>query len=212
MRPPGALLVLLVLGPALAGAARSVRGRTLTSPEWPRVELTAEQGFRYEGRVPFRLDESEGERHVFVDADEAKTLRRLLIVQFEGFLPSSSEIFRYDLTSGREMAGLRFVSNTFAFPGAQEKVATPKNEADHTNNFLLAHGFKMPSVWLTARHLTVADGDRRKREMIVFYMEARSDLTMDDLYQGEEPTPTWARQKPEIEGRSRTSFTLAPLH
>src|SRR5262245_57162170 len=90
-------------------AAVHVEGQRLISDQAPKIVVTASPDFRYVGMVPFRLAESEGERYVFVDAGDDKTLRRLLIVQLEHFLPSSSEVFRYDLTSGREVAGLRFI-------------------------------------------------------------------------------------------------------
>ncbi|HEX4824216.1 MAG TPA: hypothetical protein VFV19_07865 [Candidatus Polarisedimenticolaceae bacterium] len=205
-------LFLLVLGVGITGAAREVRGRTLHSAATPSVEVLAGSAFRFVGRVPFRLAESEGERYIFVDAGDDKALRRLLVVQFESFLPSSHETFGYDLSSGREMAGLRFISNTFAFPAATAAVAQPKDEAEATNNFLLKKGFKMPAVWLATRYVTIADGDLRKSEMIVFYMEGKSDRTMADLYAGEEPTPAWRAEKPALEERSLANFTLVHPH
>lgn len=203
--------LLLAAPPRPAEETRQVRGRTLVSSLYPRLRLTVAPGFTYEGRVPFDLGEFSGERFVFVDADSTKALKRLVVVQLEQVDPGSTEIYRYDLTKGREMAGLRFVSNAFAFPAARQAVDAPGNEADHTNNLLLSHGFTMPAVWLAARHLTVADGDLRKHEMIVFYMEARSDLTMADLYRGEEPTPTWAAEKAALVERSRAAFSIEPL-
>ena len=207
-----AAVALTLVGSALAAGSREVEGRTLRSADAPALEMTAGDRFHYEGRVPFRLATSEGERYVFVDAEPDKTLKRLLIVQFESFLPSSSEKFRYDLSSGRAMAGLRFVANTFAFPATDKIVASPKDEGESTNNFLLEHGFKMPTVWLAARHVTITDGSRRKSEMIVFYMEARSDLTMADLYDGENPTSTWHGEEPFLEERSRRNFTITKPH
>ena len=203
---------------ALAFAARSfgaeeqrhARGRTLVSAAEPAIELTVASELRFEARVPFKLGSFEGERFVFVDADDKKALRRLVIVQFEHVTSGSSEIYRYDLTHGRERGGLRFITNSFAFPGARQSVASPKDEADHTNNALLAHGFTMPSVWLAARHVTIADGDRRRSEMIVFYMEGRPELTIADVYRGDEPTPMWRAEKPALEERAWASFTILP--
>ena len=199
-----AILLVLSVG---ATRERHVQGLTLISESSPKTRLIVSPGFNYEGRLAYTLDGFEGERFVFVDAKRA-TLRRLLIVQFEQVAASSSEIYRYDLRAGREMGGLRFVANTFAFPGARQVVTSPKDEADRTNNFLLTRGFKMPKVWLAARHVTIGDGDRRRCEMIVFYMEARSDLAIADLYSDDEPTPAWQRLKPGVEERSRASFII----
>jgi hypothetical protein len=39
-------------------------------------------------------------------------------------------------------------------------------------------------------------------------MEARSDLTMRDLYSDDEPTAAWKEQKLGVEERSRSSFAI----
>lgn len=200
-------MAFLVLLSTCAVQTRHINGLTLVSATSPRMDLTVAPNFKYEGRLAYTLAGFEGERFIFVDA-AATALRRLVVVQFEHIASTSSEIYRYDLRAGHDIGGLRFVSNTFAFPGAREITASPRDEADRTNNFLLARGFEIPAVWLVTRHVTIGDGDKRKCEMIVFYMEARSDLTMRDLYSDDEPTAAWKEQKLGVEERSRSSFAI----
>jgi hypothetical protein len=190
--------------------ARSVNGLELSSPQAPPIRLTVQPGFRYLGRVEFSLGSvARGERFVFADAKDS-LLRRMVIVQFEGMIPSNPDIYHYDLRAGREMGSLRFVQNTFAFPGTQQMVETPENEADHTNNFLLSQGFRIPAVWLVNRYVTIATADR-KNEMIVFYMEGSDSVSLSDLYTGDEPTLLWQRLRAEVASRSSGTFTIEDL-
>jgi hypothetical protein len=171
------------------------------------MRLRVDSGFTYQGRIAYTLDTTfAGERYIFADA-RASALQRLLIVQFERIRPPSSEVYRYNVDAGQPIGSLHFLENTFAFPGAQKTVTSPRDEAERTNNFLLSRGFRMPGVWLVTRYVTIGNADR-KSEMIVFYMEGHDDLTMQDLYAGEEATSVWRGLKPTIAQRARVAFSI----
>jgi len=198
------LTALIVVG--CGGGSRFVRQRELTSRESPAVTIDVAPEFSYVGRVAFTLENQfEGERYLFADA-QGKKLRRLVVAHFERILPTSQEIYHYDVASGQPIGPLRFVNNSFAFAGAQT-VTDPKNEADRTNNFLLERGFQMPATWLVTRFVTIGAEDR-KSELILFYMEGRDDMKVADLYDGEEPTEAWKQMKVALAERGRASFTL----
>jgi hypothetical protein len=204
----------LVLALALAGCAgsgRTVQGRQLTSPARPEMVLVAGEGFHYIGQFGYALAGGfQGERYIFADT-AGRALRRLLIVQFEQ-ISGSTEVYHYNLENGETIGGLRFLTNTFAFPGVRAPVTHPRDEAERTDNFLLARGYTMPAVWLTTRFVTLG-ADDRKSEMIVFFMEGHDNLRMSDLYAGEDPTLSWQAMKPELARRGRAAFTIGPkLH
>ena len=143
-----------------------MHGSELTSHSSPPVRLKVQTGFTYLGRIKYAIDSTfEGERYIFADS-EGKQLRRLVIVQFEHFTPASHDIYHYDVDGGQQIGSLRFVQNAFAFAGARQPVASPRDEADRSNNFLLSRGFQMPGVWLVTRFVTVGNADR-KSEMII---------------------------------------------
>jgi len=197
----------IVLLAGCSGEKRVVRGLELTSTSSPPMRLRVDSGFAYQGRIAYPLDSTfAGERYIFAHA-KASALQRLLVIQFERIRAPSSEVYRYNVDAGQPIGSLRFIENTFAFPGARDAVSSPRDEAERTNNFLLSRGFRMPAVWLVTRYVTIGDADR-KREMIVFYMEGHNDLTMRDLYSGEEPTAAWQGLKPTIAAHARAAFSI----
>jgi hypothetical protein len=202
-------LVLIALGSLLTccTTGRTVRGSVLRSSQLPAVAIRVQPSFRYVGRFSFALGNAfEGERFIFADA-EGKSLRRIMIVQFERVRPSSAEMYRYSFAHAEHIGSLSFIQNCFAFPGAQAIDAQPRDEGGMTNNFLLDRGFQIPPTWLAARFVTLGAPDR-KSEMIIFYMEANEHLHLSDLYAGDEPTAAWAGMKPELLARARAAFTV----
>jgi hypothetical protein len=191
-----------------ASTSRTVRRTELRSRGLPAVTIHVRPAFRYLGRFSFVLgNDFEGERYVFAEA-KGKVLQRLLIVQFERVRPASSEVYRYSFEKAERIGSLQFIQNSFAFPGARDIKAAPKDEGEMTSNFLLAHGFRSPDLWLAARFVTLGAADR-KSEMIVFYMERNDQLRLSDLYAGDEPTAVWSRMKPEVVARARAAFALS---
>jgi hypothetical protein len=204
----GSLLGALL--PILTGCnpdRRSVHGLELTSPADPRVRITVQPRFTYVGRFSYSLGRDfDGERFVFAPVTDS-ALPRLFVVQFERIKPPSAERYRYNVDAGEQIGPLRFVRNSFAFDNPGAPVASPHDEGELTSNFLLARGFRLPSVWLASRFVTIG-GPERTSELIIFYMEGRSDLTLKDLYVGEDPTETWQALKPALAERARAAFEL----
>jgi hypothetical protein len=197
--------VVILFGCASTG--RTVRGSGLRSRSLPAVTIHVQRSFRYLGRFSFALgSDFEGERYVFADA-EGQSLRRLLIVQFERVRTSSPEVYRYSFEKAERIGSLSFIQNTFAFRGAQNIAAQPRDEGEMTNNFLISRGFRNPDLWLAARFVTLGAADR-KSEMIVFYMEGNDQYHLSDLYAGDEPTAAWRRIKPEVVTRARAAFDV----
>ena len=171
------------------------------------MRLRVEASFHYIGRVSYSLGDSfEGERYIFADTMDW-TRPRLLIVHFERIKARSAEIYRYNLEAGERIGSLRFIQNEFAFAGVTTITPSPRDEADRTNNFLLLQGFRMPSVWLVTRFVTIGSTDR-KSELIVFYMEGHDDLSLRELYSGEEPTAAWQQLKRGVATRGRAVFSI----
>jgi hypothetical protein len=83
---PMAILFALASG-APPHPIRQLSEGILISSADPALRFRADTGFTYLGKVPIRIDDiAAGERHVFVDA-EGQHVRRLLILQFEGYGP-----------------------------------------------------------------------------------------------------------------------------
>lgn len=194
-------------------AVRFVERDVLISTDRPAIAISVDEQFSYVGRHPVRIrDVAAGERFVFVDADHNRA-ERLLIVQFEGFLPGVDGQYRYDLSESPVVANYPFRSNGFAFNMANAIENNPGDEAAGTHAFLLAQGYTAPADWMMWRSLTV-DGEARRDEMIIFYVEGADakGLTLGDLYRDDAETATWRNIQQELEIRANRSFQLAPLN
>lgn len=191
---------------------RSVVDRVLISLENPRLAIRPAAEFEFVGRHPFRIrDVAAGERFVFVDAAD-KRVERLLLVQFEAFLPGIDNYFRYDLSKSPIVASYPFRSNGFAFDLTESRRRDPRNESSLTAVFLEERGYALPDQWMMWRSLTVPDPERRS-EIIIFYVEdvASAGLTLHDLYQDDRDTEAWRSIQAELKQRASDAFLLTTL-
>ena len=220
---------LLRLGAALAGllataacgatrpvappsADRTVVDNVLISPSRPALAIRVDPAIPYLGAHPIRIrDVAAGERHVFAAVEDGRA-KRLVVLQFEGFLDGIDNTYRYDLSRSPVVAGYPFRGNGFAFDMDRSVREEPSGEAAGTHAFLKAHGIEPPRHWMMWRSLTVADPDRR-HELILFYAEDAQDrgLTVDDLYRDDRETEVWLRLQEELEIAAHRAIALAPL-
>lgn len=197
-----------------AHPSREVRGQVIFSKALPAIEIHVAEGFTFVGAFDFKIrDAASGTRYIFADADENFQIRRLIIAQFEAFLPDSGQTYRYDLSSGELMAGYRFRGNPYAFSNLEAKTRNPEGEAACTARFLAAKGFRFNDLWRMYRWLTVPDQSKR-HELILFYVEPEPDpaKTIGDFYT---PAglmkPYWDALARTMKDASRNAWTLKPL-
>jgi hypothetical protein len=88
---------LLVCGFALAQSSakieanqtRRVKGQVLTSIYLPSIRVRFEKSFKYIGSQKFILyNRARVEQVFFVDADNQQRIKRMYMMQFEGYLPN----------------------------------------------------------------------------------------------------------------------------
>ena len=184
----------------------------LISTNEPALAIEVVSPFTFLGRHQIEIGEiGAGERFVYVDA-ENEVIGRLLIVQFEGFLPGVDDFFRYDLSGKPVVANYPFRSNGYAFDMAESIAGNPSGEAAATNGFLESSGYDVPRFWMMWRSLTIAD-TAKKKEVIIFYVEDAESigLTLADLYRDDKPTDAWLNTQRELEIRANSSFRLAEI-
>ena len=184
----------------------------LISREEPSLAIDVADDFEFVGRHPFTIrDVAAGERFVFVQA-EAQQIQRLLMIQFEGFLPGVDEFYRYDLSGKPVVANYPFRSNGYAFNIVEDMTTNPKSESAATYPFLESKGFSVPDELMMWRSLTVAD-DARNKEMIIFYIEdvKSAGLTLADLYVDDAETDVWIKIQKDLEFRANDAFRITEL-
>lgn len=191
---------------------RVVEGRELRSSALPAMRLCVDSAFQFIGDFEFRIrDVAAGRRFVFADVRE-DTVVRLVIAQFESFLPTSGETYRYSFDGVPLRAGMPFRENEFAFSHTVEAVENPEGEAALTTRFLASRGYHIDDEVMSWRFLTVPDS-AKKHELIIFYIEplAPSGVRLLDLYAGDEATPLWRALASQLKLRAERAFEVQPL-
>jgi len=203
-----------VPGPACSGAPtrRTFSRGIFTSPALPAIRLQVAPAFRYLGCVAIRIgDLAAGERHVFAEV-EGQRVRRLIILQFEGFLPGTQEIYRYPVRNPVTLGNLEFGHTTFAFSVARSIAQGPGTEADSTRAFLQRQGLEWPDAQLATRFARIV-GTERRNELLIFYHEnvADSGHSLDEIVSDGDLRPEFAALPAQVTQRALEAFKiLAP--
>jgi hypothetical protein len=184
----------------------------LISREDPSLAIDVADEFEFVGRHPFTIrDVAAGERFVFVQAEDHQ-VKKLFMVQFEGFLPGIDNFYRYDLSGKPVVANYPFRSNGYAFNIVKDIIANPKSESAATYPFLESNGYSVPDELMMWRSLTVAD-EARNKEMIIFYIEdvKSAGLALADFYVDDTETDMWINIQRDLELRANDAFRITEL-
>jgi hypothetical protein len=147
-------------------AARRVVDNELVSTTDPAIRIRVDAGLRYLGATELEIDDlALAERHHFVDARD-RHVRRMLVVQFEGFLASNDEVYRYRLPDPVTMGGEPYGRWTFCYSVAES--AAP--ETADSVRLLESHGRTLDDAQIMARYARIV-GDAARHELLIFYHE-----------------------------------------
>ena len=145
---------------------RTWAGGILTSTDAPPIRMAVDPTLPYLGATELEISGiALAERHHWVDARDGR-LRRLLVAQFEHFLPTSDERYQYRLPDPVTLAGITFGRWTFGYRLAD---AGAPETAD-TVAFLAAHDLVLEEEQLMARYATIL-GEQSRHELLVFFHE-----------------------------------------
>ena len=143
------------------GVLRSDLGLTL------RIGVAPE--LRYVGSFAFELAHVAAvERHVFAEGEP--DIRRMVVVQFEGFLPSVSDQYRYALRDPQVLGGDTYGRMANELHLQEELSESPHAEMAHTVDFLRTKGLRLGDRQAVARYARIVGEDRRK-EILIFVHE-----------------------------------------
>src|SRR5713101_9882273 len=92
---------------------RGVKRQVLTSTSLPPIRIKFDKAFKYVGSQSFILyDRAQVEQHFFVSADkQKKRIKRMYMMQFEGYLPKIKATYDYPLTKTVNLGGQTYVVN-----------------------------------------------------------------------------------------------------
>ena len=172
---------------------RKVESNSVVSTRDPNIKIDVPASAHYVGADRWHLfGVADCEVHVFIQADEKKTVQSFYWIQFEGYLPEKPDQ-RYDYTKDREMVidGLEFRLKARFGPTSEK----PKAGSDlaHVLELIAGGGYKLPAYMMNVRLVYLPDSSRRK-ELMVIYAEdlASTGYSSTDPMAGEKVRPEWA--------------------
>lgn len=162
---------------------RNVKGQLLSSTGTPAVGLTFNKDFKYVGSQDFILyDVARAEQYFFVDADKQGRIRRMYWVQFEGYLPSNTNTYRYKTNKTINIGGLDFIADAYA-RNVKANPGRPDSDGSRARAFLEKQGYRMMSDEVMSQRLVHLVDDTKRNELMIIYLEDLSGmkLTAADL-------------------------------
>jgi hypothetical protein len=168
---------------APARAQRQVEGRTLVSRELPPVRIKFGEEFKYAGTQSFVLyGSAQVEQHFFVDAD-GRRIRRLFMVQFEGYLPTNTHTYDYQIKDTVRLGGLDFMHDTQVGSVSAFRKQYPDSDAARAVSFLEGKGYEPDGMDVVfERFIRLVDDARRNELLIVYYENLKAaGLTAAEL-------------------------------
>ena len=199
---------LLVIAFALCAAAKShptkplerqVVGQTLTSKSNPAVELTFDKAYKYVGGQRWDLYSiADAEQHFFVKPGKDNAIESLYWVQFEQFLPSSNESYRYAPTRVTDIGGLEFIYDTRAYADYSALNRRADSDGTYGMRLLEKHGYKFPKAAVRTRMVHLPTPDKRS-ELMIIYVESKDTK---ELLKGAEEGSCWMSTRPRQRRRS----------
>ncbi|MEX0288528.1 MAG: hypothetical protein AB3N14_05415 [Flavobacteriaceae bacterium] len=201
---------------------RYVENNCLYSKVLPEIDIQVAEEFKYIGTFDFVLkansDEAPpelkgkaiagGDRYVFAVADDNQKVRKLFIVQLEGFLPGIDYTYNYNFDTAEQIGNNKYRHNTWFYDSAQLAIDNPENEGALTRAFLEKKGYTLEDHFMMSRWVGLASEDR-KNEIIMYYLEMLKDRTGHTLEEYEALDEDRVKAiKDGLIGRSKKSFSI----
>ncbi|MBL8518293.1 MAG: hypothetical protein JNM76_15140 [Betaproteobacteria bacterium] len=188
----------------------SVQDHTITSTGFPEGTIKVDKKLTYIGSDKWVLyGVADCEIHVFAETDADKTLKRLIWVQFEGYLPDKPHTYNYDKEPFRtELSGHTYFDRvTFRKMDPAQKPRAG-SDAERVLNMLESKGIKLSAEAANVRWVRLNE-DRRK-ELLIIYVEnlAPLNLTAADLADGGKAAADIETVRAGIRERAKALLTI----
>lgn len=166
---------------------RSFKNRVLTSNGMPEISLKVEEPLDFLGDLRFTLNDA-ARVEVFLFAQpHGQTLQRLLVVQFESYLPDNSYRYQYDPMETITLGSSEYMTDGGALKFDRVLRRRPEGDIAHWLYWLKNKGYNHEHFndMLYQRFVRVLDKSARS-EILILYFEnlERYELKADDLLKG----------------------------
>ena len=160
---------------------RVVKGQVLTSTKLPPLRMRFDKKFKYVGSQKFVLYErAQAEQHFFVDADARGRIRRMYMLQFEGYLPGIDASYSYEAKETVKLGGAEYMVNVENVPNVKAALGQqPESDAARAVAFLEGKGYSVGESVKYQRFVRLVDESKRN-EFIMLYVEDAGATQADE--------------------------------
>jgi len=185
---------------------RIVSQQTLKSNAFPDITLKVDDTLRYLGEMRFTMtDIARVELFLFGEAIN-NVIQRLLVVQFEGYLPDNNFAYQYDAMETVRLGNSDYMTDSSALKFDRVLRRRPEGDIAHWLHWLKREGYDYTRFndVIYQRFVRVLDKSARS-EMLMLYFENLSlyNLSADDLLKD----GTGAHRLPELRAQLFEHFT-----
>src|SRR6266849_3533717 len=182
-----------------ATQTRRVNGRVLTSTSLPAIRIKFDKRFEYVGSQKFILyGRSQVEQHFFVNADKQQRIKRMYMMQFEGYLPDVKATYDYPVTKTVNLGGQTYIVNAESIPNVPAALKqNPQSDVTRAASFLESKGYRISESIMFQRFVRLVD-EAKRNEFILLYIEDTATGAFAETEKGQQ----------EFSSRALKGFTI----
>jgi len=209
-RNTAVLLATLLLSAPTHAWQSNTKDQLITSTGFPEGSIALDAKMKYVGSDKWVLyGVADCEIHVFAETDADNQLKRLIWVQFEGYLPDKPHTYNYDKEPYRtEVGGHTFFDRvTFRKMDPAQKPRAG-SDTERVMKMMEAKGIKAPADAANIRWVRLSE-DRRKELMIIYVEDlGLQKLTAADFAEGGKAAADADKIRGEIRERAKALMTM----
>lgn len=192
-------------------SSRTVKDNLIVSTGFPVMHIQVDPALQYVSGPDFILyNVARAEQHLFIDADLEGQVRRLVWVQFEGYLPDNTHTYDYSASQKIEISGWPFYLDSGWNDRRDHAEERPDSDGAAVRHHLTQLGYTYPELELVERYVTLSN-DRRSELMIIYAEDGGwRGLTAEALSEGGETGEPWITVLKELHQRGIESFRILP--
>jgi hypothetical protein len=187
-----------------------VAGNVIISEHDPKVRIEFPKDVQYVAGDRWNLyDIADCELHAFVEADKNKEVRKLYWVQFEGYLPTKTDLHHtYDSPRHAQIGGMDFYVDTWV--RAEDETAKPGSDREHITALIQSKGYKSPEGMMYVRLVHLLDEQKRKELMFIYGEDLSSTgLRASELKEGGKAYQRWPEIEKGLLERAKQSISIS---
>jgi hypothetical protein len=189
---------------------RRVKGRTLVSNILPPIRIKFDKDFKYVGSQSFILYNSAQVEQFFFVAASGNRIKRVFMVQFEGYLPNNTHTYKYEISNTVKLGGLDFMYDTSVVNVPAFRKQYPDSDAGRAAAFLEGKGYHLEGEDIMYQRFVRLVDDARRNELLIIYYENLNGtgLTAADLSEKGRAAGQRESMFKELMNRALKSFTV----